>query len=88
MGGRPPGCAAQLPTEPPPRNPSGAPEGELGIVCRASGARRAVLGTTKEVLGSIIDFPSFNYDFLGFPYSSIIDFLGFPRISTRILSGL
>ena len=41
-----------------------------------------VLGTT-EVLGFIaFDFK----DFLGSPYS-IIDFLGFPRIYIRILSG-
>ena len=36
----------------------------------------AGLGTTKEVLGFIIDF-DFNLDFLGFP----ILVLGFPRIS-------
>ena len=41
------------------------------------------LGTTKEVLGFIIDFLDFNLDFLGFP----ILLLGFPRISIRILSG-
>ena len=44
---------------------------------RASGASEAgVLGTTKEVLGFIIDFLDFK-DFLGFP----ILLLGFPRIS-------
>ena len=44
----------------------------------ASGAERseAGLGTTKEVLGFIIDFLDFK-DFLGFP----ILLLGFPRIS-------
>ena len=36
-----------------------------------------VLGTTKEVLGSIIDFLYFNLDFLGFP----ILLLGLIRIS-------
>ena len=41
----------------------------------------AGLGTTKEVLGFIIDFDF--KDFLGFP----ILLLGFPRISIRILSG-
>ena len=45
---------------------------------RASGARLA-LGSTKEVLGFIIDFLDFK-DFLGFP----ILLLGFPRISIRI----
>ena len=49
---------------------------------RASGASEAGLGTTKEVLGFIIDF-DFNLDFLGFP----ILLLGFPRISIRILPG-
>ena len=35
---------------------------------RASGASEAsVLGTTKEVLGFIIDFLDVNWDFLGFP---------------------
>ena len=48
---------------------------------RASGASEGVLGTTKEVLGFIIDFLDFK-DFLGFP----ILLLGFPRISIRILS--
>ena len=43
---------------------------------RASGASEAGLGTTKEVLGFIIDFLDFK-DFLGFP----ILLLGFPRIS-------
>ena len=51
--------------------PSGAERSEAGV-----------LGTTKEVLGFIIDF-DFNLDFLGFP----ILLLGFPRISIRILSG-
>ena len=46
-----------------------------------SGARLA-LGTTKEVLGSIIDLLDFK-DFLGSP----ILLLGFPKISIRILSG-
>ena len=45
---------------------------------RAERARLA-LGTTKEVLGFIIDFLDFK-DFLGFP----ILLLGFPRISIRI----
>ena len=45
---------------------------------RASGASEAgALGTTKEVLGFIIAFLNFNWDFLGFP----ILLLGFPRIS-------
>ena len=48
---------------------------------RASGARLA-LGTTKEVLGSIVVL-AFRLDFLGFP----IILLGFPRISIRLLSG-
>ena len=44
---------------------------------RASGASEAgALGTTKEVLGFIIDFPDFK-DFLGFP----IILLGFLGIS-------
>ena len=34
------------------------------------------LGTTKEVLGFSID-PACNWEFLGSPYSFIIDFLGF-----------
>ena len=39
---------------------------------RASGASEAgALGTTKEVLGFIIDFLDFNYDFLGFSYYCI-----------------
>ena len=43
---------------------------------RASGASEAGLGTTKEVLGFIIDFLDFK-DFLRFP----ILLPGFPRIS-------
>ena len=50
---------------------------------RPSERSEAGLGTTKEVLGFIIDFLDFNLDFLGFP----IILLGFPRISIRILSG-
>ena len=49
---------------------------------RAERARLAP-GTTKEVLGFIIDFLAFNLGFLGFP----IIVLGFPRISIGILSG-
>ena len=52
---------------------------------RAERSEAGVLGTTKEGLGFIIDFLDFNWDFIGFPYSFIIDFLGFPRISIRIL---
>ena len=44
---------------------------------RASQAGLAPLGTTKEVLGFIIDFLNFDLDFLGSP----ILLLGFPRIS-------
>ena len=54
---------------------------------RAERARLA-LGATKEVLGFTIDFLEFKYDFLGFSYYFIVDFLGFPRISIRILPGL
>ena len=51
---------------------------------RASGASEAGdLGTTKEVLGSIIAFLAFNFDFQGFPIIA----LGFPRFSIRILPG-
>ena len=50
---------------------------------RAERSEAGALGTTKEVLGFIIDFLDFNLDFLGFP----ILLLGFPRISIRILSG-
>ena len=48
----------------------------------ASGASEAGLGTTKEVLGSIIEVLDLNWDLLGFP----IIVLGFHRISIRILS--
>ena len=57
------------------------PLAELSLEGRAERARLG-LGTTKEVLGFIIDFLDFK-DFLGFP----ILLLGFPRISIRILSG-
>ena len=49
---------------------------------RAERARLAPLGTTKEVLGFIIDFLACNLDFLGFP----VIVSGFPRIYIRILS--
>ena len=48
-----------------------------------SGASEAALGTTKEVLGFIIEFLASNFDFLGFP----IIVLGSHRISIRVLSG-
>ena len=53
--------------------------GTLGALRRASGASEATLGTTKEVLGFIIDFLAFK-DFLGFP----IHLLGFSY--SRILT--
>ena len=65
-----------------PRGPGGAGGARLSYP-GTSGASEAGVGTTKEVLGSIIDFLAFNWDFIGFP----ILLLGFPRISSRILSG-
>ena len=58
------GISERTAWRPPPLEASGAERSEAG------------LGTTKEVLGFIIDF-DFNLDFLGFP----ILLLGFPRIS-------
>ena len=76
QGGQSPG-GCSLPGSQAPRTSGGA-----RLPGRASGASEAALGTTKEVLGFIIDFLDFK-DFLGFP----ILLLGFPRISIRILSG-
>ena len=73
------------------RSQSSAPRGPLGeraergrpTLERAERSEAAGLGSTKEVLGCIIDCLAFNLEFLGFP----ILLFGFPRISIRILSG-
>ena len=59
----------------------------------ASQAGLAPLGTTKEVLGFIIDFLDFDLDFLGSPriftktFLTSYDFLGRPGTSWDFLGG-